>query len=231
MNHTKQHNRMPAIFGLILIALGALLVANQFEVIPFRLKDVLFTWQSLLILIGVLFLSSKDSRITGFILVGVGGFFLIPDFFIVPEVYRKLFWPAALIVFGLVILFGRRKCFLMNRKSTFDSNLLEDINIFGGSERNITADAFRGGSVISILGGGKYDFTGATLSKEDNILELISVFGGVKMIVPDDWDVKVELVSVFGGFTDKRKVTVVDKDKRITIKGISLFGGGEMASY
>ena len=57
------------------------------------------------------------------------------------------------------------------------------------------------------------------------------MFGGTDFIVPADWTVKLETSSIFGGFSDKRKpvVNVVnDPDKILTVKGLVLFGGGEV---
>ena len=47
------------------------------------------------------------------------------------------------------------------------------------------------------------------------------------MLVPSDWDVKIEVVAIFGGYSDKRVISAVSPDKRLVVKGISLFGGGD----
>ena len=112
-----------------------------------------------------------------------------------------------------------------------DDDLLDDVNIFGGHDRIVTTKSFRGGSVISIFGGGKYDLRKSTLSHETNILEMINVFGGSKLIVPSDWEVKIEIVAIFGGYNDKRVVNDVMSEQKLIIKGIALFGGGEITSY
>ncbi len=60
------------------------------------------------------------------------------------------------------------------------------------------------------------------------------VFGGSKIIVPQDWDVKVEVSAVFGGFTDKRiKSPEIERDlsRTLIIKGIAIFGGGELTNF
>jgi predicted membrane protein len=232
MNEIKQNKNKPVFFGVVLIALGLALVANQFDIIPFRFRDVLFSWQAFLILLGVIFVSTRDNKATGYILIGIGGFFILPEFLIVPDIYRNLFWPVFLIVVGLVILFSRGYFFQRRHNITgTDINFLSEINIFGGHDRIITAQEFRGGSIVSIFGGGKYDFRNAVLSNERNILEMISIFGGGKLIVPEDWDVKVEVLALFGGFSDKRRVLNVNHDKVLIIKGVALFGGGEIVSF
>ncbi len=69
------------------------------------LKMCIISWQMLLIVIGVWNLFFNQSKVAGFILIAVGGFFLIPDLFILPYDFRRNFWPLLLIVVGLFILF------------------------------------------------------------------------------------------------------------------------------
>lgn len=231
MNEITQNKNRPMILGLVLVILGIALVANQFDVIPFRFRDVLFSWQAFLILLGVIFLSSRDKKVTGYILIGIGGFFILPEFINVPDIYRNLFWPVFLIIIGIVILFGRGYFFEKRHNiSGDDINYLSDINIFGGHDRFVTSENFKGGSIVSIFGGGKYDFRNTTLSKERNILEVITIFGGGKLVVPEDWDVKIEVLALFGGFSDKRRIPDVNHDKLLIIKGVTIFGGGEIVS-
>jgi hypothetical protein len=60
------------------------------------------------------------------------------------------------------------------------------------------------------------------------------VFGGTTIIVPDDWNVKIEVVPVLGGFGDSRKLApgrTIDTTRQLIIKGAVVFGGGEVKSY
>lgn len=73
----------------------------------------------------------------------------------------------------------------------------------------------------------------ASLAPGRQNLEVIMIFGGSKFIIPDGWDVKIELTSVFGGFSDKRSRSVVEKerDRTLVITGVTLFGGGEIVNF
>lgn len=231
IHETKQRGNGKALLGLVLILAGAGLVARQLNMIPYRVENVLFTWQVFLILLGVVFLSSRSNRITGFILIGVGGFFIIPELLPVGFEYRKLFWPVAVIILGVVLIIGGSSWYRRSvNQGGSNEDLLDDVNIFGGHDRIVTAKNFRGGEIVSIFGGGKYDFRNAQLSGGYNELETVNIFGGSKMIVPSDWDVKIEVVAIFGGFSDKRVVNAVDTTKKLTIKGVAIFGGGDLVS-
>jgi len=48
--------------------LGLFLIADLADIVPWRMRDFLFTWQALLIFLGLIFLSNKDNKGTGIIL-------------------------------------------------------------------------------------------------------------------------------------------------------------------
>lgn len=64
-------------------------------------------------------------------------------------------------------------------------------------------------------------------------MELTTIFGGTKFIVPSNWTVKSEAVTIFGGLEDKRNTqTLIDNpDKILLLKGTVIFGGIEIKSF
>jgi predicted membrane protein len=94
-------------------------------------------------------------------------------------------------------------------------------------------EQFRGGRIENIFGGSELDFRSSKLADGEHILEITSVFGGITMIVPSDWNIAIEMENVMGGFVDKRRTlqTTIANAPRLIIKGSSVFGGGEIKSY
>jgi predicted membrane protein len=143
-----------------------------------------------------------------------------------------------LIILGLVVIFGSRRhkgvatVFGANKK-TSSEDWLDDVTVFGGGDRMINSQQFQGGKLTHIFGGSKVDFTRAKLAPGRNHLEVVLIFGGTKLIVPESWDVKLEVTSVFGGFSDKRVKTMVvsESDRSLHITGTNVFGGGEIVNY
>lgn len=89
-------------------------------------------------MLGVVFVSTKEKRATGYLLLLVGGVFIIPEIFDVPYETRKLFWPLILIIVGFVFILGSRfhRNFKMdNEESALD--YIDDVNVFGGRIRRI----------------------------------------------------------------------------------------------
>lgn len=104
--------------------------------------------------------------------------------------------------------------------------------VFGGVKRNIQSKNFKGGEIISFMGGAEINFMQADL-QHPVVLEVNNVFAGTKLIIPSNWDVKNEISAVFGGVEDKRSFnnSVPDSEKRIYIKGSCVFGGIEVTNY
>ncbi len=234
----KKSGRAHLLLGIVLMFLGLFLIADMADIVPWRLRDFIFTWQALLILLGIIFISNKESKGTGVILIAIGGFFLLPRFFELPYYWRSLFWPSMLIILGLVVIFGGRrhggkKAFFGSNSRSSSEDYLDDVAIFGGGDRNVSSQQFKGGKITHIFGGSKYDFSRARLAPGENHLELVLAFGGTKLIVPEEWDIKIEVTSVFGGFSDKRVRTIVERDreKTLVITGVNVFGGGEIVNY
>lgn len=229
-------------FGVIVIIAGLLLLAFNFEILSGFLRHVIFSWQMLLIAIGLVSLFTSESRTPGLILVFVGVFFIIPEIFDFHISFVKLFWPLLLIGLGLLILF--RRGFIPGRwhsgkfapepgDTMVDSGYINESNIFSGSKHKVVHQVFKGGKVSNIFGGTEIDLTQATLGEGRNELIIDCIFGGVTIIVPSDWKVVLNISSVMGGFSDKRAYIKesADPSRILVIKGSAIFGGGEIKSY
>ena len=226
-------HRKSMVIGLLVLALGVFWLLKNVGIISYTTWEYIFSWQMLLIAIGVINLSGDGHKGVGWILIAVGGFFLFNDIFGWPVSFRNIFWPALLVVIGLALIFGSqwkfRRRHMYSRSEGNDE--IEEISIFGGKERIVHADNFKGGEVISVFGGSKIDLSQTTLSKDGGQIDIISVFGGSTLVVPSDWNVKLEVFNIFGGFSDKRVKTQVDMTKVMVIKGVAIFGGGELKSF
>ena len=222
-------------FGLILILVGALFLVDNLGLIPFNVSHYVFSWQGILIFIGLILLATKPNKSTGLILVVVGTFFLLPDIFHIPHFRWNLYWPVILIVIGLVYIMRQRGHNTpIGHAPDGSMDFIDDTNIFGGGDVMITSSNFKGGKITSIFGGSNYNLTNAKLSEGANVIDFFAMFGGGTFIVPSDWNVNVDVTSVFGGFSDKRVPIKKSDDansNEIFIKGLVLFGGGEIKSY
>ena len=111
---------------------------------------------------------------------------------------------------------------------------IDSTNLMGGIKRNILSKKFKGGTVVNIFGGAHINLTQADFDGTAT-LELTQVFGGTKLIVPANWEIKQsETVTICGGIEDKRPVqpAVPGENQRVLVLiGTTVFGGIEINSF
>ncbi len=233
--HHKQHVRGKSVgFGLLIIVAGLLLMARNTGMLEPQVSRIIFSWEMLLIAIGAINLFSRHSIWSGFILISIGVFFLLVNYFSLPFTLWHVFWPVLIIFLGLSMIFGAmkiKKHHFFKQSVSGSEEIFEDIAIFGGGERQVNTPVFKGGSIIAVFGGSKIDLTRSQLAEGTNVVEVVAIFGGTSVIVPPDWNVRVEVFNIFGGYADKRNPAQVDMNKVLIIKGVTIFGGGEIKSF
>lgn len=236
IHHCRKNKRMKKIiFGILLLLAGSLLLAFNLGALPIEYKRVVFSWPMLLIAIGLINLFSKESYFSGAILLLIGTYFIIPRAFPENADVIALYWPVLLIIIGIVIIL-KKSLFNFKPKiknTNTDSSFIEEVNIFGGNKHKVNAQVFKGGKLVNVFGGSHIDLTQTKLDEGKNTLEMVCVFGGVELIVPSDWVIHIEVASVLGGFADKRVInsTVAEPGKELYIKGVVVFGGGEIKNH
>lgn len=116
--------------------------------------------------------------------------------------------------------------------SVLSEDFIDSTSIFGGVKKNIISKNFRGGDITNIFGGSEVDLTQADIHGTV-VIDLTQVFGGTKLIVPSNWQVKPHMAAIFGGVEDKRSIqnAALDPNKILVLDGTSIFGGIEIRSY
>jgi len=232
MNTSNQKRTLG--IGIFIILLGLVFLLNQLNLIPYQVADVIFSWPMIIIAFGVYNLMFTQSRTFGFILLVVGGFFLLPEIVDLPYNFRRSFWPVLLILVGLFIIFRSglvRKQGEFNIPENGDMDYIDEINIFSGSEKKMAIKNFKGGKITSIFGGSEIDLTASTLAEGNNVVEVFYMFGGSTFIIPADWNVTNKVTSILGGFSEKGNPVITNEpkdNKTLIITGFVMFGGGEI---
>ena len=245
--HTRSSGIWTGVF-ILLIGVAALIKATVTD-----LPNWVFSWQMFLIALGF-FMGIKHGfrGASWFILMLIGGAFLIPEIY--PDIsIRRYIWPGVMIlVGGLLILRPRRHPYWQSQdsqKKTSGSSGLDDAkvvdesynskedfvnstSILGGCKKNIISKNFKGGDLLSIFGGTELNLMGADINGTAT-LELITMFGGTKLIIPSNWTVKSQAAVIFGSIEDKRSVTSTTDgtEKVLLLKGTVMFGGVDIKSY
>ena len=229
-----RHTSSRLVIGLILVIAGLFLFLRNTNIFPIFLEDILFSWQMLLIVIGLIITLGGSNRTPGIVLMAVGGFFLIPELFYEIFGRYRIFWPALFIAAGIIVIFagrGARDKFLHPESAFSGTDFIDIVNIFSGGDRKVVSDNFSGGKITSIFGGSKINLSKCKLAPGVTQLDITCIFGGTEIIVPEDWSIVIDVVPVLGGFSDERRISsasVLDSSRQLIIKGTLVFGGGEI---
>ncbi len=208
-----------AILGIFLVLIGVVLLLDNLRILP-RLPWWIYEWYTVMIVIGILafFLGNRTAAV---VFGGLGLAFMLQDLFYFS--WRD-FWPIILIIIGVSFFFRRQ---LNTTGSITNENYFDSVNIFGGGNQKILSHKLEGGKVTTIFGGAEIDLreskpvSGATI-------EIFTMFGGLELFVPEDWNIRVDVTSIFGGFEDHRKNSTDENAPLVIIKGATIFGGGEI---
>ncbi|MCJ7523749.1 MAG: cell wall-active antibiotics response protein [Candidatus Aminicenantes bacterium] len=229
MSEKKQLPGGAILFGLILIAIGGLVLLANMNILPFDL-DLGHWWPLILVVLGVVHLWNNRNifDFSGLFLILLGVVFLMATLGTIcwSDIWR--YWPAVLILLGISIIFKRHPVALpgFGRGGTPSSETSVSINnILSGSERRINSQEFKGGDISNILGGTKLDLLEAKLAPGDWLLTVSTVLGGVDIMVPRDWQIEVHPTNLLGGIDDHTRQTPQAGGGKLVIKASALLGG------
>jgi predicted membrane protein len=223
------------LIGFVILALGLGLLLSNLGILNYEIKRYILRWEVILIGLGLIFILSHESKIPGIVLLIIGCTLYARDFFNLNFNFWQIFWPIMFILAGVLIIFRKRVDHShWEKKSLSEDDVIDEVAVFGGTEKTIMSQNFRGGKILAIFGGSTFNLTRAKLAPGKNYIEVLAVFGGMKLIVPDDWNIKISALSIFGGFTDKHRIQPNNgtmPESELVIRGTVLFGGGEIRSF
>ncbi|MDR3046095.1 MAG: LiaF-related protein [Bacteroidales bacterium] len=239
--------------GILLLLGGSILLFINAGILPLVLKSIIFSWQMLLLLIGILSFIHK-SYFSGIALIIIGMFFTLPRLTeAFPETipyfgadFINLYYPILLILAGVLLI-----CYWIfrtksphyqkykDRNEQFFSDTTREVHhesgyfyrdvVFSGGEHIFLDTEFLGGEVNLVFGAITLDLRRTKLPEGDTVLKLKNVFSGSVILVPETWKVDLCLKSVFGGFKDSRFIGAeIDTTRRLIVEGECVFGGGEL---
>lgn len=238
--------------GVLILAVGSLLLFKQMGLF---IPRWIFSWPMILITIGVYTgYTNRFRNIGSVILILIGGFFLLRDMMFLPYHLAPFLFPVALILLGFYIIFRRRENRSFDLKEwekNFDkfdsgdgekpakeffgkdgSSYLKVDAFLTGIKRKVMSKDFRGGEITTIFGGSDIDLMHADIQGQA-VLKVSVAFGGLKLVVPSNWDVQLGVSNLAAGIDDKRYTQqgVQNPEKRLIITGSVIFGGIEISSY
>ena len=226
---SEHRNYQSRIFwGLVLVIVGALFLADRMGGLDFGTMIGSY-WPVIFIVLGLSILIGSGFRRPGvgvfFIVFGL--VFLLSELDILEYDVWQYFWPAAIILMGLWLIFrpvlhhrtGER--FPDIKENDFDLTC-----VFSGMKRRIESQNFKGGQATAVMGGLELDFTTAGLEGGKATIDATAIMGGVDIKVPSNWRVVVDGTPILGGIDDKHR-NVPDAEAKATlfVKATAILGG------
>jgi predicted membrane protein len=221
----RRSNFNQIFWGLVIIIVGVLFLAQNLGYI----QDYSF-WKylpALLIILGLyqLFVNRLRAWVGPLLITLVGTFLLMATLDVITwGTFGSLIWPTILILIGISIILHRGES-----SRNFETTAGSQMNVFSTfSEQNrkVTSGDFRNAEVTAIFGSSKLDLRDASVSQPPAYIQTTTMFGGVEIFVPSNWDVRINTVAFFGGSSDKRReVTPQKETPDLIIIGTVFFGG------
>jgi predicted membrane protein len=219
--------------GVILVVIGAIFLLDHMGIV--RADTIWKFWPLAIVGVGILKLTQPGEKALGigFIIAGVLVQFHQLGFL---SFSWGTVWPFILIFAGISLIWSR----LEARKipgiqgalssGTTGRDTVNEYALFGGVERRVTVNNFRGGNVTAIFGGVELDFRSADIEGEEAVIYVEAVFGGIEITVPERWNVAFQVQSIFAGYTDETRQPLPDAvgaapRKTLMLHGRATFGG------
>jgi hypothetical protein len=209
--------------GAFILLVGVAALAKSYVVD----LDWLFSWQMLMIAIGVFIgLRSGFRGVAWLVMILLGSFFLIESYFVIDRSMRRMFWPSALILLGAYLIFRPKSKNIWcgdppDRTPPVDSP--ENSNPIVTTSGITETPAFNPTSTPTT----SIPTTSGVAITGEEALEIVAVFGAVKKNIYSKNFKGGEIVSVFGG-AEVNLSQANFQTPQIEIESVQIFGGAKL---
>ena len=83
---------------------------------------------------------------------------------------------------------------------------------------------------MAIMGGCEIDLRQAAIAADEASIDTFAMWGGIKIKVPQTWNVILQGFPFLGGFDDKTVKPSDPSAKRLVIRGTAIMGGVEITN-
>lgn len=208
------------VIGVLVVTIGVIALLGQTGVLD---AGVLIStwWPMLIVALGLAALVAAPRAWIGpLLVVTVGVGLQLSRLDVIDVNLWGFLWPVLIILLGLAILFR------LGTQST-DADTVSSAVIWWGAERATTSQQFRGGSLSAIMGGIELDLRQADIVGRADV----SVFvwwGGVEIIVPPTWRVRVDGLPLLGGWENKTGTPERPDAPELAVHVTAIMGGVEI---
>jgi predicted membrane protein len=230
------------VVGLLIVAFGLALTLDELGVM--NAGELIHYWPFGVVAVGIANLLDQDrsKRTLGWILTGVGAVLVLQNFLNFDiDIWR--FWPLAIVVFGLLIVYrsmrprpegadgpgytiggGTSTSNAAPNKAGSLEQVISEFVMWSGIQRRVASPAFKRADLTAIMGGVELDLRQASTENGHAVIDVFVLWGGIEIIVPPDWAVSNEITPIMGGAEDGSTGTQQAKH-RLVVTGVVIMGG------
>lgn len=209
--------RSQLVFGLLFIAVGILLLADQAGRAT-AWAVIAAWWPTVVIASGVAQLTTRPrNTVGGLLLLLIGGALLAWTLGGLGTI--RLVWPVLLIGLGLWLLAGRT-----TRHGDDVDGRIELTAIVDDRTVALPAGRFAGGSLATVFGDLALDLLAATLDDDGATLQTTTLFGDLRLDIPDGWQLRVSGPELFGDVTSDRVTEPPADGPVLRLRVLTVFG-------
>jgi predicted membrane protein len=218
------------IFGLIIIALGASMLADNLG--WFSARYVLrILWPLAVIGIGVSITRDEAPRrrTWGVVVILIGVWNLLNNLGVMHvDLWHVLFPALLLFVGGTLVWRARHGGVPAISNGDEPAEFVRTVALMSFSEIRPVSRPFRGGDLSAIMGGVRIDLRDARMEGDVATLDVFGFWGGIEIYLPPDWTVSSRVTTFLGGFFDARRPTSVVPTKTLIVRGTNVMSGIEV---
>ncbi len=219
--------RSQLLLGVVLIALGVLLLADQLGYVSTWVVLARW-WPVVLIVAGLAQILTRPRNVVGaIVLVAIGGVLLAWTHGVVTSL--AILWPVLLIALGgwLLLRPGVRR---RDDSAVAASTRIDVVAIFDDSDVELPAGPLEDGAITTVFGDVDLDLSRTTIPDGQRVVvQATTVFGDVDLIVPARWEITASGPELFGSVrVEPMRVTPDTAAPRLHLRVLTLFGDVEI---
>lgn len=114
------------------------------------------------------------------------------------------------------------------KENPSNADTIDEVYVFSGTRKVLTTSTLTQGRLVTVFGGADLDMREVKTKEKTLTFELVAVMGGIRLHVPQNWNVMSDgMNAVLGGF-DNRATTDSEKAIKVLVRGASVLGGIEI---
>ncbi len=217
------------VLGLIAIAVGVGYALAALEIIDSFTIFFKGWWTLFLIVPGFISLfNDRSNKVFAVFITALGIVLLLQQQGFFGEYFKKLIFPALLILFGLSLIIGAIVSGIKKNKSgpmaIIDESLPDYSVSFGQVKPDYSGKVFEGCSMDVTFGAGKLDLRDAAILK-DVVIYVNTAFSGITIKLPQGCRVELQTSTSFGGVENKYISSAAPDAPVVRVYAAVSFGG------